>query len=102
MAGAGVRCFLLTRLQRFEPGIPLSRENAYITREHHVTAASPQNHIAIATSAENIAPALLPRADCKITSTAGTGLPLASTAPSTEEVSLIERVSAISSRYPTT
>src|SRR5215216_6749048 len=102
MAGAGVRCLLLTRLHRLEAGIPSSREKAYITRELQVTADNPQNHIAITTSAEKTVPALSPRAVCKMVITAGTSLPPASFAVKTDCISLIARVSAMSSRYPTT
>src|SRR5688572_25185428 len=72
-----------------------------MTRELHATADSPQNHIAIATNAENRAPAFSPSAVTRIVMTAGTSLPLASLALSTEGMSLIARVRAISNRYPT-
>src|SRR5262245_21939015 len=73
-----------------------------MTREDQVTADSPQNHIAIATSAENRLPARSPKAPIRIAITAGMELPLASVALSAPLMSLIESVRAISSKYPTT
>src|SRR5262245_48348364 len=72
-----------------------------MTRELQVTADNPQNHIAIAANAENALPARSPSALIRTASTTGTSAPLESFAPRTAEMSLIERVNAMSSKYPT-
>ena len=77
---------------------PSSRANAQITRELHVTADSPQNHMAIAASAANPVPAPLPSASIRITITGGTALPPASFESSTVVMSRIDSVSANRSR----
>src|SRR5262245_63508824 len=78
IVGAGVRCFRLTLRQKPEPGSPSSRANAQMTRELQVTADSPQNHIAIAASAENSHQARSPSAPMRIAITVGTSFTLAS------------------------
>src|SRR5215813_2162623 len=102
IARAGVRCFRSTRFQKFEAGIPPSREKPYTTREHHVTADNPQNHMAMTTSAENRVPARSPNARCRIAITTGTSLPSEAFALSTPGMSGIASVRANNSRYPTT
>src|SRR5262249_60475995 len=77
MAYTGVECLWLTCFHKPDDGNPSSRAKAQMTREDHVTADSPQNHIAIAASAENRLPARSPSAATRITITAGSELPLA-------------------------
>src|SRR6266849_2949375 len=96
IAGTGVECVGLTCFHTFESGNPLSRAKAQMTRELQVTADNPQNHIAIAASAENRLPARSPSAVARIAITVGTSLPLASLAFSTAGMSLMASVSAIS------
>src|SRR5438132_6393397 len=71
IAGAGVRCLGLTYFQTLDAGNPSSRANAQMTREDQVTADNPQNHIAIAASAENSVPARSPKAATRIAITSG-------------------------------
>src|SRR4029077_3096125 len=78
MAGTGVFSLELTRLQRDDNGMPLSRARAKKDRETEVMAASPQNHMASTVSASTAPAARTPSASRTIVSTAGTGWPLAS------------------------
>src|SRR5262249_57284273 len=99
MAYTGVECLWLTCFHKPAAGNPSSRAKAQMTREDHVTADSPQNHIAIAASAENRLPARSPSAATRITITAGSEFSPAALPLSVTSKSLVAYVQAIQSRY---
>src|SRR5438046_9308988 len=66
-----------------------------------VDVDSQQNHTATAARADMTYPARPPSACSKMAITAGMLLPPESAAPSTDGISCIESVRAMSSRYPT-
>src|SRR4051812_40162605 len=101
MAAAGVEYLPLTRFQTDAAGIPPSLANAKIVRELQVTAERPQNHIAIAASPVTTLPARAPSALSRMAITAGMPWPSASRADSTDAMSLMASVNAISKTYPT-